>query len=266
MNKTHVTRCIAVPAMLAMMMAGCAATESGQKGPAVKKSPAKPLRVGITPDSPPIIFTRNDKAAGVEADFAQGIANKLDRPIRFVPLKWEGQIPALLDEKIDVIMSGMSVTRARRLRIDFTTPYLTNGLMTLMRCDDAERYDSPEKIYATRGTIGVQVGTTADVFVRRKCPWATIATYVTTDDAVRALKTRKIDLFIGDGHTIAWLVSENEADLSGLFVPLTEEYLAWGVRRGDEKLLKSLNGILEEWEKDGTLRRILTKWLPYLKN
>ena len=59
-----------------------------------------------------------------------------------------------------------------------------------------------------------------------------------------------------------WLVSENEADLTALLQPLNEEELAWGVRRDDPELLMQINSILNKWKNDGTLNRILLKWLP----
>jgi polar amino acid transport system substrate-binding protein len=59
-----------------------------------------------------------------------------------------------------------------------------------------------------------------------------------------------------------WLVSENEADLTALWEPLNEENLAWGVRKNDRELLMNINSMLTKWKKDGTLKRILLKWLP----
>lgn len=61
-----------------------------------------------------------------------------------------------------------------------------------------------------------------------------------------------------------WLASENEADFAGLWTPITEERLAWGIRRDNPELLQSVNGILQKWKQDGTLDMILKKWLPYL--
>jgi len=159
----------------------------------------------------------------------------------------------------------MSVTKARQLQVRFTDPYMTNGLMTLMRSQDAQIFTSPEKIYNTSRSIGVVQGTTADIFVRRKCPRALVATFIRTSDAIQALQRQKIKLFIDDGPIIAWAFSQNSTDFSALFVPLTEEFTAWAVRPDNEKLLKKLNAAIDEWNRDGTTRSILKKWLPYIK-
>ena len=59
-------------------------------------------------------------------------------------------------------------------------------------------------------------------------------------------------------------VSENET-LKGFWEPLNEEYLGWGVHRDDSKLLTQVNFILRNWKKNGTLKEVLSKWLPYWK-
>jgi len=227
-------------------------------------SSAAPLRVGITPDYPPMIFLQDGAAVGIEADMARRLADELRRPLKFVEVPWDKQIDYLLRGETDIIMSGMSITRARRVRIDFTKPYFKNALMTLMRRSDASRYQSVESITQSRVDIGVQAGTTGDTFVRENCPNARRIALKTQKDAPFELKRRRIDLFIHDGPAIAWLVSENESDLTGFWLPLTEEYLAWGVRRNDVALRDEADRILAAWKKDGTLRNLLSYWLPYL--
>ena len=56
------------------------------------------LRVGITPNAPPLIFKRGKKIIGLEADFAKEFAKYLGKSLRFVELEWEDQIPALLEK------------------------------------------------------------------------------------------------------------------------------------------------------------------------
>ena len=48
----------------------------------------------------------------------------------------------------------------------------------------------------------------------------------------------------------------------GLYRPLTEEQLAWAVRRGDNTLAAALNRVLQELRADGRLSDIQGKWIP----
>ena len=106
-------------------------------------------------------------------------------------------------------------------------------------------------------------GTTADTYVQEKMPNARKLTYMLPSDAAFDVKRKKIDVFIHDGPSVAWLASENEGELTGLFSPLSEERLAWAVRRGDTRVLNTANEMLAKWKSDGTLDKILTYWMPY---
>src|SRR6266705_668353 len=91
------------------------------------------LRVGITPNLPPLAFEQIGKIVGIEADFAQQLVKELGREVKFIELDWEKQIPALLDGKTDIVMSGMTVTKTRQFRVNFCRPYLRSGQMALVR-------------------------------------------------------------------------------------------------------------------------------------
>jgi polar amino acid transport system substrate-binding protein len=245
---------------------------------ATKEQPAKPedltkieevkknkLRIGITPNYPPMIFKLNGKISGVEADLAKGLAKELNRSGEFIDLNWEDQIPALMQGTIDIIMSGMTITQARKVRIDFTDHYMKSGLLTLMRSGDADMYTSLENIRATNSTVGVIRGTTGEAYVRKNFPYARVVVLAEPDDAPFSLRNRRLDLFVHDAPSIIWLVSENEAELTGFWRLLNEEYLGWGVRQDDKEFLAQVNSVIGKWKKDGTLKEVLVRWLPYLK-
>ncbi len=225
----------------------------------------EPLRIGMSPNSPPMIFMLDGRYAGVEADFARLLSRKFGRSVYFLPMGWDKLIPALMERKVDLIMSGMTATQARQMRIRFTDPYFTARLVVAMRAEDADKYDSREDILRTPGNVGVIPGTTADVFVQKNLANARRVAIAEVRHAAQELKNKRIDLFMSDGPGIVWLVSENEAEISGFWEGFGEEPLAWGVRRDDEELLNSVNGILATWKTDGTVDKVLTRWLPYLE-
>jgi ABC-type amino acid transport substrate-binding protein len=247
---------IIVTFIFAYVFIGCATTQ-------VSSVKEYPLRVGITPNYPPIIFKQGNNIAGLEADLANMLAKELGRNVQFIQLAWEDQIPALLEGKTDIIMSGMSVTKAREIRIAFADSYLNSGLVAAMRAEDRKKYTSKEDILRSSSTVAAVKDTTAQAFVERSFPNATRKTFfIKAGDGASELKRRSIDIFINDAPSIIWLVSENEADLAGFWEPLNEEYLAWGVRKDDEAFLTQVNNILRRWKQDGTLNSTLLRWLP----
>jgi len=232
-------------------------------GMAAKKEDKETLRVGVTPDYPPLIFVQGEEVAGIEADLARGLANHMGRTLTFRKVRWERQIDELVAGNIDIIMSGMSVTRPRELRVKFAEPYLKNGLMTAVRRADSAEFNAVEDITNTSRIIGVQSGTTGHTWVKENCPNARVILVADPGKAAFELRRRRIDMYIHDGHAIAWMVSQNESDVTGIWVRLTDENIAWAVRRDDSAMLKAANEGLAEMRKNRILKRILDKWLPY---
>jgi ABC-type amino acid transport substrate-binding protein len=243
-------------------LVGCAANEvkTGQ-------APVKPILVGVTPNYPPVIFKKNEQITGLEADLARRLAGELKRPIEFVEISWERQIPALLEGKIDIIMSGMTITQARQVRITFSQPYLTSGLMIAFTAENASQYTSLQNIMESVPAVGFVAGTTGEVYARDKFHDGNRMVPVkSANEAALALKNKRIDVFVYDAPSIVWIVSENEAELKLLPELLNIEYLGWGLRRDDRELLAGVNALLSKWKTDGTLKETILKWLPYWKH
>lgn len=258
---THLSaKTAALLSAVTVLIAACASRQ--EPVPPVMSNP--PLRVATTPDYPPLVFKRGGRLLGVEPDLAAQLAMELKRPLVFVEREFEQLIPTLLAGDADIIMSGMSITEARKFRVAFTEPYLNNGLLAMMRTEDREKYDTKEKILRAHANVGVKRGTTGDAFVQKEMPNAVRVGVQTPSDGAWELRNRRVSLFIHDGYSIAWLVSENEADLTAMWTPMTEEYLAWAVRRQDVQLLQAANAMLERMKQDGTLTHIIRRWLPYM--
>jgi ABC-type amino acid transport substrate-binding protein len=79
--------------------------------------------------------------------------------------------------------------------------------------------------------------------------------------AVRALLKKKIDLFVSDSTLVWYLAGQHGADgLTVVPIALSEELLAWGVRKGDDALLASVNAFVAAAAKDDTLNRVFRRW------
>jgi ABC-type amino acid transport substrate-binding protein len=242
---------------------GCVST--GQKtGDSVAIAPDKNiLRVGITPNAPPLIFKQGNGIVGLEADLARELAKYLDKTPRFVELKWEDQIPALLANRIDIIMSGMTITWLREVRVAFSIPYFRSGQMALIRREDAARFSTGFFALITSAAIGVIKDTSGEYFVDERYSSVEKEVFSTLQAATKAVIEKKIDMFIYDAPMIIYLASENETKgLTVLSALLTEEYLAWGFRKDDKDLLKSANDFLRTINDEGKLNQIIQYWIP----
>ena len=251
--------------LLALLVTLAACVETPVAPSAAAPVAAPPLRVGMAGHYPPLSFRQADGWAGIDFDLAKRLAQHLGRPLRIVETRRNQLIPTLMDGRIDIIMSGMTITDARKIRIDFSDHYLRAGLYALMRSEDSQRYRGVRDVLDADANVGVVVDTTGDVFLQKNMPNAVRWGLSKAAAAPFELANHKIDLFIYDAPAVMWLVSENEAELVALQDFLDTEYLGWGLRRGDAALLGQVNAVLAEWKRDGTLERVLRHWLPYQK-
>jgi len=239
--------------------------QSGGGSPAQPPSPfkSKLLRVGVTPDSPPLIFKAGSSYEGVEIDFARLLGKELDRPVAFVSLPWDEQIDALKDGKIDIIMSGMTVTREREEDVAFSPPYLNFGQMAMVRQQDRARFTSVRTLLDTTARVAVIPETTGAAFVKENFENANVIEFETPDSAVDAVVRSNADVFIYDSPVILWLSGKREMEnVAPVTISLTIEYLAWAMRPDDEQLQQEVADALLEFEQDGRLQTVLDRWLP----
>lgn len=247
----------------ALTLPGCATTTTSPPPEAAPPPAARPLVVGVSSESPPYAARRQGELIGLEVDFARALAADLDRPLSVMDLRFEDQIAALTSGRIDVIMAGMTVTRARQLRVAFAQPYLRSGLVALMRRDDQARYKNAAAVLRSNVVVGTVVGTTGDMFARDHMETVQVIVYPTAAAATDELRQNRLDLVITDAPIAAWFISLYENEISVLTEALNEEPLAWGVRRDDETLRAELDAALARWRTDGTLDRILDRWVPF---
>jgi ABC-type amino acid transport substrate-binding protein len=221
---------------------------------------AAKLRGGVSPVFPPMVFKQGKELAGVEVDLARALGEKLGRTVVFVELPWKDQIEALNAGKIDIIMSSMSVTPARRFVVDFSQPYLITGQMALVRREDKGQYLLGFPL-TPPGTVGVLKATTGEFLAQRDFPKTRRKVFNSAAEAAQALKQKKIDLFLCDSTVIWYLAGTHAADgLAAIPHALSEELLAWAVRKGDEPLLLSANAFLQQATLDGSLKKTFRRW------
>jgi ABC-type amino acid transport substrate-binding protein len=221
-----------------------------------------PLRVGVSTNMPPLIYKQGGQITGLEAELAQGLADYLGRPLQFVEVAWKDQIPYLLDRRTDIIMSGLSVTELRKIRIAFSDPYSRTGLMAIVRRGDIQRFKMGYYSIVEKPTIGAVEDTTGAGFIRSRYENAKKLFFKTSAEGIAALRNKKIDLMIHDAPVILVMAATYESELAPVYSLLTEEYLAWGLRREDTALLNSANAYLADLKRDGRLKAIVQRWMP----
>jgi polar amino acid transport system substrate-binding protein len=123
------------------------------------------LNVGVAKAIPWVMSNAKGDLMGSEIDVASLLVSELGVEEKVTVLEWSELIPALQKGNIDVIISGMSITPRRALKVDFTQPYGESEMSLLARRDspagkasDIEAMNQASvKIGTTAGTISAEV-------------------------------------------------------------------------------------------------------------
>ena len=239
-----------------ILLAGCQTTPTVDPDPTI-------LRVGITPRSKPMVFKENGQIMGIEADFAQQLGKALNRQVVFVEVPWEKQIDYLEANKTDIIMSNMSITGPRRIRINFSIPYLQSGQSALFRRGQHDPRGLTGSVILNQAKrVGFVKDTTGEFFCVQRFNRATLSGFDNINAGIDALIKNQIDMFVHDAPVIWWRSAMHERELVAFPEVLNVEPIAWGVGKHNMMLLDDVNALISKWEKDGTAERIVQNWIP----
>ena len=156
------------------------------------------LRVGVTPNMPPMIYEYEEKILGIEADFAKLLAKTIGKQLVMVELDWTDQIEALENNEIDIIMSGMTITFPRKSRVSFSAPYMRSGVGALIRKEDYNKLQVRSVLLSSEGNIGVEEGTTGEELVEKVMPKADTASADNIYELRQMLADKEVEAVVHD--------------------------------------------------------------------
>ncbi len=220
------------------------------------------LRVGLDPGYMPFELTnKKGEIIGFDVDIAKRMAKAMGVELEIVSTAWDGIIPALLTEKFDIIMSAMTLTQERNLRINFAEPYILIGQSILLNKKHEGTVKSYKDLNDAKYTVCSKLGTTGEQAAKRMISKAKYISYETEQEAVMEVVNGKIDAFIYDMPFNAIAFSQKgNGKIVHLDTPFTKEPLAWAIRKGDPDFLNWLNNFLQQQKYDGIYDRIYKKW------
>ena len=215
------------------------------------------LVMATNAEFPPYEFHDGDKIVGIDAEIAQAIADELGMELEIEDIAFDSIIPEIVSGKADMALAGMTVTEDRKASVDFSDTYATASQMIIVKEDS--KISGPDDLKGV--TVGVQLGTTGDIYVSDlEADGTTVERYNKGFEAVQALSQGKIDAVVIDGEPAKTFVSESEG-LKILDEAFTVEECAIAVKKGNSELLDKINTALESLKDNGTLDEIVAKYI-----
>ncbi len=231
---------------------------------------AEPLKVGFSPEAYPPFYVADAAGnwTGWEVEIAKAICDEAKFECEFVPIPWDGLIPALTTKKIDAIMNSMSITEERMKSIDFSDKYYNTP--TAVIGPKGETFDAtPEGLKGK--IIGVQVSTVhADYVKKHFTEAAEVKEYQTQDEANQDLAAGRIDATQADSIALdAFLQSDQGMACCDLKGHVAEDLailgpgVGAGLRKEDTATKERINAAINAIRDNGKYDEITKKYFTF---
>lgn len=233
---------------------------TGQRG-IVKLKTIVPDTLSVRPYLPAPGFWNGDSFATIKDGFEYCLAANIAYRAGLDHLKLISesfaQVVAGQTNRFDIALSQISITDARKKVVDFTVPYYTVEEAVLVRA--GTKVDS-KSIKNLR--LGTERGTTMVPFIKEKIrPTKPLKVFTATATMYAALAARQVDAVFYDSETLRTVAAQS----GGRFV-VAGVYPASGQKIGgvvgkDSSNLAAFNTIIKGLKQDGTVHRLVEKYL-----
>ena len=225
------------------------------------------LTMATNANFPPYEYKEGENFKGIDVEIATAIAEKLGKKLEIADVEFGSIIGGVQSGKYDMGMAGMTVTDERKKSVNFSTTYATGIQSVIVKSGSkVKSVDDISTMVKEGGKIGVQQDTTGDIYASDTEENGgygenNVIRYKNGADAVQALVSDKVGCVIIDNEPAKSFVAANK----GLKILQTEfavEDYAIAIAKDNNELLKDINKALDELKKDGTIDKIVDKYIP----
>ena len=268
--KMNLKKSTIVIVSLLLFVVGCAQTNSNR---AIASPSAAPvidriqqrgtLVVGMTGNMPPLNMTSKEgELIGYEVDLARAMAKAMGVKAKLAVMPFAELLPALQTGKIDLIVSNMTITPGRNMKVAFVGPYFTSGKAFLTKRKTIALADEADDIDAPNTKLVALEGSTSQAFVETVLPQARLVTAKDYDEAVKMVLEDKVHAMVADYPIcVVSVFRYPDQGLLSVVTTLTYEPIGVGVPADDPLLVNWVENFLTIAERTGLLEELRGRWL-----
>jgi polar amino acid transport system substrate-binding protein len=207
----------------------------------------------------PFEFEKGGKPVGFDVDLVQLVADRLGLGLDMVDTAFDdiASGESLNKGRCDVAISAMTITGERARVLNFSSPYFDAAQALVV--EKGSGLDSLADLAGRK--IGVQAGTTGELYVTDKAPDG--AEVIAFEDAAAmgaAMEDGRVVATVYD-NTVVGDVVEANPDLKVATEFDTGEQYGMAVRRnGGVELLRTINDVLATLKEDGGYDELYATW------
>jgi polar amino acid transport system substrate-binding protein len=220
------------------------------------------LAVGIAGEMPPLNMTTKDgMVVGLEPDLARYMAQAMGVDLRLQKMPFPELLPALEAGKVDMILSGMTMTPKRNMKVAFVGPYFLSGKSFLTKTETLLSVTEPGQVNKPDTILTALEGSTSQTFVEELIPEAKLITVQNYDQGIQMVIQGKAHALVADYPVcVVSVFRYPEAKLSSLMTPLSYEPIGVAISSNDPLLMNWMTNFLNTLEGSGAMEDLMQKW------
>jgi len=250
------------------LVAGCVNTQKGAGTETAvtvldRISQKGVLVVGTAGSMPPFnMTTREGDVIGFEPDMAKLMAEEMGVKLRFEVMPFSELLPALEAGKVDLILSQMTMTGKRNMKVAFVGPYSISGKSFVTKIKWIASVKEASQVNSPKTTVVVLKGSTSETFVKKELPKAKFVQAMNYDDAVEMVLKGKVDAMVADYPICVLTILRNpDQGLISVITPLSYEPIGIALPGSDPLMVNWMENFLGTLEKTGVLDLLKERWV-----
>jgi polar amino acid transport system substrate-binding protein len=214
--------------------------------------------IAIDTTVPPYgMLDASNQPSGIDVEVANLIGKNLKVPVEFVTVNSPGRIPALLSNRVDMVVAIFSITAERALQVSFSIPYA--GQSAVLIAPKTTNIKGPEDLKGLK--VGVTRGALEDGALTQLNPSGmTMLRFDDGPSVAQAMLSGQIDAMGGGDYGEIYLRKGAKGEEYEQKFPLRAAHFGIGVRRGNPDLLQWLNTFVYQIKNSGELDAISRKY------
>jgi len=199
--------------------------------------------------------------AGFDIDMATAMAKTMGVELELKTMPFDQLIPALEEGKVDVVLSNMTMTIERNMRVAFAGPYFVSGKCLVTKEQDIARADEPDDLKETDAHIAVVKGTTSEDFVKELLPHTKLVPVDNADKGTSLVAKGEVNAFLTD-FPICLTVMKRYPDsgFQSVVSLLTYEPIGIALPADDPLLINLARNFIDRADNVGLIQGLGTKW------
>jgi polar amino acid transport system substrate-binding protein len=254
---------ISIASLLVFSISGCSTmNQNASSSPVTDRILSRnEIRIGMSGNQPPFnMKNRAGKLIGLDVDLGVALARTMGVEAKFIAMPFQDLLPALEKGDIDIVLSGMTMTSERNLKVAFAGPYFISGKAALTKSPSLAAADEPEDINK-KARMTVLAGSTSETFAQRSLPEVDLVSVSDYNEAVKLVVDDEVEAMIAD-YPVCILALYQNPDAGLVATISTFSFEPIGVALSSDAIL--LTNVVQNYfkllEGTGTLERLRLAW------